>query len=117
VTRHLPFDETFREAVSPGIQREEDREQLFAAASESDEEMQEILEQNRVNHPEFKIFSKVRIGDADGTALDAFVRSPGAFALQPRGGLAVGKNRFSLAVAQSLARGQKHLKLGLPCRP
>jgi hypothetical protein len=101
----------FREAVARGIHKEEDREQLFAAASESDEAMQEILEQNRINHPEFKAFSKVRIGDADGTPLDAFVRSAGVFALQPRGGLAVGKNRFNLAVAQSLVRGQKHLKL------
>jgi hypothetical protein len=101
----------FREAVARGIHREEDRAQLFETASESDEAMQEILEQNRINHPEFKIFSKVRIGDADGTPLDAFVRSAGVFTLQPRGGLAVGKSRFNLAVAQSLARGQKHLKL------
>ena len=101
----------FREAVARGIHKEEDREQLFAAASESDEAIQESLEQNRINHPEFKIFSKVRIGDTDGTPLDAFVRSPGVFTLQPRGGLAVGKNRFNLAVAQALARGQKHLKL------
>ena len=101
----------FLEAVARGIHKEEDREQLFAAASESDEAMQEILEQNRITHPEFKVFCKVRIGDTDGTPLDAFVRSPGVFTLQPRGGLAVGKNRFNLAVAQSLVRGQKHLKL------
>ena len=71
----------FREAVARGIHKEEDREQLFAAASESDEAMQEILEQNRINHPEFKIFCKVRIGDTDGTPLDACVRSPGVFTL------------------------------------
>ena len=101
----------FREAVSRGVHKEEGREQFFAAASESDEAMQEILEQYRIDHPEFRTYCKVRIGDADGTPLDAFVRSPGVFTLQPRGGLAVGKSRFNLAVAQSLARGQKHLKL------
>jgi hypothetical protein len=101
----------FREAVARGIHKEEDRGQFFAAAAESDEAMQQILEQNRIDHPEFKTYCKVWIGDTDGTPLDAFVRSPGVFTLQPRGGLAVGKNRFNIAVAQSLARGQKHLKL------
>ena len=101
----------FREAVAQGIRKEEDRKQLFAAASQSDDAMREILEQNRIDHPEFQIWCKVRIGDTARTALDAFVRSPGVFTLRPRSGLAVGRNRFDIAVAQSLARGQKHLKL------
>ena len=111
----------FREAVARGIHREEEREELFAAAAESDEVLQEILEQNRIDHPEWQIWCKVRIGDADGTPLDAFVRSRGVFTLEPQLGRAtlksrfnraVGdKSRFSRAVAESLIRGQKHLKL------
>jgi hypothetical protein len=101
----------FREAVARGVHREEDREQFFARAAVSDEAMQDSLEQNRIDHPEFQTYCKVRIGDADGTPLDAFVRSPGVFTLQPRSGLAVGKSRFNIAVAQSLARGRKHLNL------
>jgi len=105
------LEAVFRESVAQGICTEEDRKQLFAAASQSDDAMREILQQNRIDHPEFQTWCKVRIGATAGTALDAFVRSPGVFTLQPRGGLAVGKNRFDSAVAQSLARGQKHLKL------
>jgi hypothetical protein len=101
----------FREAVSRGVHKEEDREQFFAAVSESDKAMQEILEQNRNDHPEFQRYGKVRIGDSDGTPLDAFLRSPGVFTLQPRSGQSVGKSRFNIAVAQSLARGRKHLNL------
>ena len=111
----------FREAVARGIYKEEERGELFAAVSESDEALQEILAQNRNDHPEWQTWCKVRIGDADGTPLDAFLRSRGVFTLHPQLGRApvtsrftravVDKSRFTRAVAESLVRGQKHLKL------
>jgi hypothetical protein len=111
----------FQELVAKGIHPDEDREDLFAAASESDEALEGMLALNRVAHPELQTWCKVRIGNAGGTPLDAFVRSRGVVTLQPQLVRAIVKNRFNRAVAdkslfnravaESLARGQKHLKL------
>jgi hypothetical protein len=117
----MELESMFRELVAQGIHPEEDREDLFAAASESDEALEGMLAQNRVAHPELQTWCKVRIGNAGGTPLDAFVRSRGVFTLQPQLGPAVVKNRFNrpvaakirfnAAIADSLVRGQKHLNL------
>jgi hypothetical protein len=117
----MELESMFRELVAQGIHPEEDREDLFAAASESDEALEEILAQNRIDHPELQTWWTVWIGDADGTPLDAFVRSRGVFTLQSQVGpgpvkkrfsrAVVGKGRFDVAIAESLVRGQKHLNL------
>ena len=105
------LDAMLRNAVALGIEKEEGRDRIFAAASASDEELEHAVKDIRKQHPELPPFCKVRIAGSSSTPLDAFVRSPGVFALQPQRGLMVGTGRFTPAVAESLARGQKHLKL------
>ena len=117
----MELESMFQELEAQGSYQEDDREELFAAASESDEALQQILTQHRIAHPELRTWCKVRIGDADGTPLDAFVRSRGVFTLQSQAGpvpvkkrftrAVVDKSRFGREIAESLVRGQKHLKL------
>jgi hypothetical protein len=111
----------FRELVPQGSYQEEDREDLFAAASKSDEALQAILAQHRIAHPELQTWCTVWIGDAVGTPLDAFVRSRGVFTLQSQVGPGpikkrfnfpvAAKSRFNGAIAESLTLGKKHLNL------
>ena len=105
------LDALLRNAVALGIEKQEERDRIFAAASASDEALHDAVDQIRASHPEWPPVSRVRIAGTSSTPLDAFVRSPGVFTLQPRRGLIVGKGRFTASVAESLARGQKHLKL------
>jgi hypothetical protein len=111
----------FRELKAQSTYQEEDREDLFAAASKSDEALQAILTAHRIAHPELQTWCTVWIGDAVGTPLDAFLRSRGVFTLQSQvspGPVkkrfnfpAAAKSRFNGAIAESLTRGQKHLNL------
>lgn len=105
------LDAMLRSAVALQIESEEGRERIVAAASASDEALKDAVEQIRSNHPQLPPFCKVRIAGTSNTPLDAFVRSPGVFTLQPQRGLVVGKGRFTAAAAEALARGQKHLML------
>jgi hypothetical protein len=101
----------FRDAVAKGIEKEADREHFFENALRSDVPLATTLARLRGETSPSKPSSRVRIAGTSGTSLEAFVRTPGVFRLQPRVGLAVGKGEFDTTVAKTLARGRKDLDL------
>jgi len=99
-----------RDAIAQGVENESGHEALMQALRDGADPVA-VVEKFRLQHLDLPAATTVWISGTIGTPLDAFVRAPGVFALRQRGGPPAAQSRFDRGVAQSLARGRKHLDL------
>jgi hypothetical protein len=92
-------------------EKEDDGDSSLASEPQDTQSLKNKLEKMRSGRDDLPPYSKVWIG-VTGMPLDAFVKTPGVFTLQPRlAGRRIGKGQFDETIAQTLAGGQKHLDL------